>query len=706
VPHTRLVIIHGHFYQPPREDPWLEEIPLQKGAAPWHDWNEKIDRECYRAVVSARVLDGDGKIARLANTLTRMSFDIGPTLFEWMERASPATYAAIIEADRIAVASTGHGNAMAQPYHHVILPLASRRDKVTEVRWGIADFRRRFGREPEGLWLPETAVDDETLDVLAQEGIKYTILAPGQVTNAPAGGAMGRYVTEQGREIAIGIYDGELSHGVAFGRLLTNARVWKAELLAGHERQHAPEIVTIATDGETYGHHHKFSEMALAWLLWELDRTLAVRISNFGEVLELLPPLQDVGIVAPSSWSCEHGVERWRSNCGCRIDTAQPARQAWRAPLRDGLDTLRAALDERFVSEGALYFRDPWAARDAYGAVVAADDPTRDALVDDLLIPKRSARDKVRARELLEMARDGLRMYTSCAWFFDDIGGLEPVQNLRYAARAIELAGDPDGAVERALLDDLRTAMSIDPAVGTGEDVWVRTVRPMISPLVRLAAAAAACDEFVGGWTSPRSAAFAVSINGKRVRLTNRRTGRHTAYDVTIALHGIAGVQAYVHPRPDLDDDASGPPPLAGAIPVVLDDFPERERDLVREAIRAPGRRELATRLLGETILLEVAHGDQSLLSATVGALQYEVDRLAVDPSPARVQRAMELVDLLDLIGHHTPFDVQTSFARALTHLAPGARAGLRPLADRLGFSREILLDDSDVHVELVETAR
>jgi hypothetical protein len=277
VPHTRLVIIHGHFYQPPREDPWLEEIPLQKGAAPWHDWNEKIDRECYRAVVSARVLDGDGKIARLANTLTRMSFDIGPTLFEWMERASPATYAAIIEADRIAVASTGHGNAMAQPYHHVILPLASRRDKVTEVRWGIADFRRRFGREPEGMWLPETAVDDETLDVLAQEGIKYTILAPGQVTNAPAGGAMGRYVTEQGREIAIGIYDGELSHGVAFGRLLTNARVWKAELLAGHERQHAPEIVTIATDGETYGHHHKFSEMALAWLLWELDRTLAVR---------------------------------------------------------------------------------------------------------------------------------------------------------------------------------------------------------------------------------------------------------------------------------------------------------------------------------------------------------------------------------------------------------------------------------------------
>jgi alpha-amylase/alpha-mannosidase (GH57 family) len=219
VPHTRLVIIHGHFYQPPREDPWLEEIPLQKGAAPWHDWNEKIDRECYRAVVSARVLDGDGKIARLANTLTRMSFDIGPTLFEWMERASPATYAAIIEADRIAVASTGHGNAMAQPYHHVILPLASRRDKVTEVRWGIADFRRRFGREPEGMWLPETAVDDETLDVLAQEGIKYTILAPGQVTNAPAGGAMGRYVTEQGREIAIGIYDGELSHGVAFGRL-------------------------------------------------------------------------------------------------------------------------------------------------------------------------------------------------------------------------------------------------------------------------------------------------------------------------------------------------------------------------------------------------------------------------------------------------------------------------------------------------------
>jgi alpha-amylase/alpha-mannosidase (GH57 family) len=695
MPHSRVVIIHGHFYQPPREDPWLEEIPRQAGAAPWHDWNEKIDRECYRAVVAARVLDGDGKIARLANTLTHMSFDIGPTLFEWMERASPSTYAAILEADRRSVERTGHGNAIAQPYHHSILPLASRRDKVTEVRWGIADFRRRFGREPEGMWLPETAIDDETLDVLAQEGITFTIVAPGQVKHVPPDGRMGRYTTRSGREIAIGIYDGSLSHGVAFGRLLTNARVWKAEVLAGHERQHGPEIVTIATDGETYGHHHKFSEMALAWLLWELDRTLAVRVSNFGEMLEALPPVHDVEIVGPSSWSCEHGVERWRSNCGCRIDASQPARQEWRAPLRDGLAELRALLDARFETEGARYFRAPWAARDAYGAVVAADDATRDAAVDELLLPKRTARDKVRARELLEMARDGLRMFTSCAWFFDDIGGLEPVQNLRYAARAIELAGDSDGAIERALLDHLRLAISSDPAVGSGEDVWVRTVRPMISPLVRLAAAAAACDQFVPGWRAPAGNAYDVAIHGKRVRLTHRRTGRHTAFDVAASLHGVAGIQAYVHPRPDLDDDASGPPPLAGSIPVVLDEFPERERDLVREAIRAPGRRELATRLLGETILLEVAHGDQSLVSATVGALQYEVDRLAADPSPARVTRAIELIDLLDLIGHHTPFDVQTAFARALTQLAPGARAAMRALADRLGFSAEILLDES-----------
>lgn len=453
MPHTRVVIIHGHFYQPPREDPWLEAIPRQPSAAPWHDWNEKIDHECYRAIVAARVLDENGSIVRVINTLTRMSFDIGPTLFEWMERASPVTYAAILEADRISVERTGHGNAMAQPYHHVILPLASRRDKVTEVRWGTADFRRRFGREPEGMWLPETAVDDETLDVLAQEGIRYTILAPTQVKHVPAGGRMGRYITKKGREIAIGIYNGDLSHGVAFGRLLTNAHVWKAELLRGQERQHGPEIVTIATDGETYGHHHKFSEMALAWLLRELDRTFTVRISNFGEVLELLPPEETIGIVEPSSWSCEHGVERWRSNCGCRIDVSQPPRQEWRAPLREGLVAVRAALDRQFESEGARYFRDPWAARDAYGAVVATDDATREALVGQLLLPQCTMGEKVRARELLEMARDGLRMFTSCAWFFDDIKGLEPAQNLRYAARAIALAGDPDGVIGRALLD-------------------------------------------------------------------------------------------------------------------------------------------------------------------------------------------------------------------------------------------------------------
>jgi hypothetical protein len=383
-----------------------------------------------------------------------------------------------------------------------------------------------------------------------------------------------------------------------------------------------------------------------------------------------------------------------------------PAHQEWRGPLRAGLVALREALDARFEAEGALYFRDPWMAREAYGAVVSADSAARDALVDDLLLPKRSARDKVRARELLEMARDGLRMFTSCAWFFDDIGGLEPVQNLRYAARAIELAGDADGALERSLLDELRTADSIDPTLGTGEDVWVRTVRPMIPPLVRLAAGAAAADKFVPGWRAPSTAAFAVSINDKRVRLTHRRTGRHTLYDVTVALHGVAGVQAYVHPRPDLDDDASGPPPLAGAIPVVLDDFPERERDLVRDAIRTPRRRELSTRLLGESLLLDVAHGDITLVAATVGVLQREVDTLNSDPSPQRVQRATELVDLLELIGHHTPFDVQTSFARALSAMNDEQRTAMQPLADRLGFSRHILLEGIEMPVNQYEAAR
>ncbi len=690
MPPRRRVIIHGHFYQPPREDPWLEEIPRQSGAAPWHDWNEKIDRECYRAVVAARVLDGDGKISRVINTLSRMSFDVGPTLFEWMERAAPATYAAIIEADRMSVRRIGHGNAIAQPYHHVILPLASRRDKVTEVRWGIADFVRRFGREPEGMWLPETAVDDESLDVLAEAGIRFTILAPSQVVTPPPRGMMGNYVTENGRSIAIGVYHGDLSHGVAFGRLLSNARVWKSEILQDMDLQTEPTVVSIATDGETYGHHHHFSEMALAWLLDNLDHTPDVEVTNYAAVLEAFPPADDVELISPSSWSCVHGVERWRANCGCRIVHDTPARQEWRGPLRTGLEKLRAQLDEQYEREGARVFRDPMVARDAYGAVVAAEPSVRDAFVEDFLLPGLTQREKTRARELLEMARDGLRMFTSCAWFFDDLTGLEAAQNLRYAARAIELAGPTGGEMEAGLMVQLRASHSSEPGSVTAEQVWAREVQPIVPPLARLAGGVAAASACVPDWPAPPTPAFDIDVDHRRVTLRHRRTGREFAFDVSVAMQGLANVHAYVRERPDLIGDGSSGIP-AGTVPVDLEDFPEREQTAVRDAVRVPQRRELARRLLGSETLTRVAHGDITLIDATVEALITEVTGIAADPSPERAMRASEMADLIELLGRNVPFDVQTAFAYALAHLPLAQHGVFADLAERLGFAPSIV---------------
>lgn len=691
---TRRVVIHGHFYQPPREDPWLEEMPRQDGAAPWHDWNEKIERECYRAMAAARVQSSDGRIARIRNLYTQLSFDVGPTLFEWMEHHAPATYRAILEADRRAVARHGVGNALAQPYHHVILPLASRRDKVTEVRWGIADFQRRFGRMPEGMWLPETAVDDETLDVLAQEGIQFTVLAPGQVSRPPTHGRPGRYTTANGRTITVCCYDGTRSHGVAFGSLLVNARLWKADLLAGLDPR-VPDAVTIATDGETYGHHHKFSEMALAWVLDELGREPQVEVTTFPRLVADWPAVEEVTLVEPSAWSCAHGVGRWHTDCGCRLDAASAPSQAWRAPLRRGLETLRTALEARFEEEGRALFRDCWAARDGYGAVMGAEPEVRRAAVAAMFKPGVGPDAVVRGHELLEMARDTLRMFTSCAWFFDDIGGVEAVQTLRYACRALDLAGPAAEPLERALRLTLRAAVSNDPAVGTGEDVWVRQVRPLVPAGVRLAAGAMAAATFVPQWPSPDAPAHRIEVQGDRVVLTHRRTGRRRHYDVTVQRREPAGVQAYVRPRPDLDRDAPDDALLAGIVPVALDDYPERERLAVRDGLRTVRTHDLARRLFGEHRLATLALTGTSLVDAAVAEMQHEVDALIGPETAGRVARLQSLCDLLELLGHHIPFEAQTRFARAVCAVPVSARAPFAEAAQRLGFDDTLLTDDT-----------
>ena len=380
----RYVVVHGHFYQPPRENPWLERIEAQESAWPKHDWNERVTDECYAPNAHARILGPRGRIEAITNNYARMSFNLGPTLLSWMEEARPDVYRAVLEADRDSASRfDGHGAAMGQVYNHMILPLANRRDKVTQVRWGVRDFTRRYGRPPEGMWLAETAVDTESLEVLAEHGILFTVLAPHQCARVKRPGGAWEdvsgqrvdprrpYVTElpSGRSIALFFYDGPISRAVAFERLLDDGHRFAERLLGAFVRgSDEPQVVHIATDGETYGHHHAYGEMALAVALARFEHEPDVRLATYGQLLELHPPTWEAEIVERTSWSCVHGVERWRADCGCNSGTGW--HQKWRAPLRTSLDWLRDALMPYYEREAAKLLVDPWEARDAYIDVV------------------------------------------------------------------------------------------------------------------------------------------------------------------------------------------------------------------------------------------------------------------------------------------------------------------------------------------------
>jgi len=499
----RSVVIHGHFYQPPRESPWSGKVEAQPSAAPFHDWNERVEAECYRAVVAARIPGADGRIASIVNLLKTISFNFGPTLLAWMEKHAPDTYGAILTADVDSRARTGgHGNALAQAYHHTILPLASRREKTTEVRWGISDFRRRFGREPDGMWLPETALDAETLDVLAQEGIQFTIVAPHQLQAVPRGGLPGRFRTATGRSIALFPYDGPLSHGVAFGPLTKDAEAWAEAILDSSSETEDPEspgtvsvseegevplarpsLVSIATDGETYGHHHRFGEMALAGVLEVLNHTEGVRVENFSSFLARTPPEEEVDLVEPSSWSCSHGVERWRSNCGCRMVVSAEPHQEWREPLRKAMDWLAKELHSIYEGEGRVLLGDPWVARDRMGEIGPDDAETIKKVLRKVAPEHRTETEMRRGEELLELERNTLRLFTSCGWFFDELDGIEPVQNLRYAARALELAGPRAQELETGFLNLLKEGASSENPPRDGQTVFLDEAKPpMVGP--------------------------------------------------------------------------------------------------------------------------------------------------------------------------------------------------------------------------------
>ena len=504
------VCIHGHFYQPPRENPWLEAVEPQPSAHPYRDWNERITAECYRPNAAARVVDNANQIIQIVDNYQRMSWNVGPTLMSWLEDHAPDVYDALLAADRASIARFGgHGSAMAQAYNHMIMPLASARDRATQVRWGIADFERRFGRAPEGLWLPECAVDTPSLETLAAEGIAFAVLAPHQAKAwRPPGGAWQtqpidpgrayRCALPSGRAIDLFFYDGATSRAVAFERLLADghqiiARMTHRGLVEGG----GPTLCNIATDGETYGHHHRYGDMALAWALAQVEQGLGgTRLTNYAEFRARVPATWEVTIAEHTSWSCVHGTARWRDDCGCHSGGQPGWNQKWRRPLRDTFDWLRDQAAAALDNVGRLLFRDPWAARDAYIAVLLEGTPARTSDHTPVRPPPRAptARDRflsthalyeldaderVRALSLMEMARHAMLMYTSCGWFFDDLSGIETVQCMRYASRVAELLDDVGGApIEPELIDRLSAATSNLAEEGDGRRVWTRHVQP------------------------------------------------------------------------------------------------------------------------------------------------------------------------------------------------------------------------------------
>ncbi|RMG17933.1 MAG: DUF3536 domain-containing protein [Deltaproteobacteria bacterium] len=490
---SRFVCIHGHFYQPPRENPWLDFVEVEDSAHPFHDWNARITAECYAANARSRILDEAGRIAQLVNNYERISFNFGPTLLSWMERGAPEVYQAILEADRRALNRHGHGAALAQNYNHLIMPLANDRDRRTQVVWGIADFQYRFGRRPEGMWLAETAVDLPTLEALAEQGIRFTLLAPHQARRVrrlgtqawqavgPEGIDPRRPYLQRlasGREIVLFFYDGAISHEIAFGDLLRDGARLARRLAEGFGGAGEAELVHVATDGETYGHHHRFGDMALAFALEQLDTRPDLTLIPYAAFLAEHPPEYEVEIAEDTSWSCAHGIERWRADCGCSTGGHPEFHQRWRAPLRAAFDRLRDTLAAPFEAAGGALLRDPWAARDGYIEVVLRGDEAAVArFLEAHARRPLTERETVHVLELMEMQRHLLLMYTSCGWFFDDISRIETQQVLRYAGRAVELARRAlDLDLGPQLREDLRAAESNVPRWGDGRRIYDHTV--------------------------------------------------------------------------------------------------------------------------------------------------------------------------------------------------------------------------------------
>lgn len=491
----KFICIHGHFYQPPRENAWLEFVEVQDSAHPFHDWNARITSECYGPNGSSRILGDEQKIIDIVNNYARISFNIGPTLLSWMENQTPGEYEAILRADEESQSNfSGHGSALAQVYNHIIMPLATRTEKEIQVVWGIRDFESRFNRKPEGMWLAETAVDTETLEVLAEHEVKFTIIAPRQVKSYKKI-TTSRWKTNgfdtrrpylcrlpSGKEIYIFVYDGEASQAVAFKNLLADGKYFAKTLVDGlSPDSKEPQLLHIATDGESYGHHHRHGDMALAYALEFIEYNNLAQITNYGEYLEKFEVTHELQIHDNSSWSCVHGVERWRSNCGCNSGGHSNWNQEWRGPLRHSLDWLRdevyKAIGKKMKELGVEDFRGM--KLDYIDVMLDRSQENAEAFVEKYLDRKIKKGELTHIIRLMEAIRHVQLMYTSCAWFFDEISGIETVQVLQYANRAIQLTEmELEVELEEKFLRRIAKAKSNLPEHKDGKHIYQEWISP------------------------------------------------------------------------------------------------------------------------------------------------------------------------------------------------------------------------------------
>ena len=610
----RFICIHGHFYQPPRENPWLETVETQDSAAPYHDWNERVCAECYAPNGAARIVNNKNQITRIVNNYARISFNFGPTLLSWLKENAQRTYRMVLDGERRSRRSyRGHSSAMAQVYNHIIMPLASRRDRITQIRWGIADYQHHYGIAPEGMWLAETAADNESLELLAAHGIKFTVLAPHQCKrirslkddagNDSAGWTETPNATvdtkhpylvrfDSGVSIAVFFYDGPKSRAIAFEGLLNSGESLAARLKSGFEDNAQPQLAHVATDGESYGHHHKYGEMALAYALRLLEADKTVKLINYGSFLDQFPPEYEAEIIENTSWSCAHGIERWRSDCGCNSGK-QGWNQGWRAPLRKALDELRNALVPLTEQEGAKLFKDVWAARDGYiEAILDRSPESEERFLLQHQLHSLSESDHVRALELMEMQRHAQLMYTSCGWFFDDISGIETVQVIAYAARVLQLArdlfGDQAAPLEPAFLVCMAEARSNVASAGDGARIYKEKVDAKQLGLEQVAAHYAISSVFSSYAEEielfsyrVRRLAYDIYTSGRgrlalgRAHIASAITGKEQSFSFAVMHFGDQNITAAVKPCENADVPAFEAFASQAAEQVQLAQFPE-----------------------------------------------------------------------------------------------------------------------------------